>query len=302
MTDHGQRTGGGDPRVLLPQGAGGGVARVGEHRLAGVGHRLVEPLEGLDREEHLAAHLDPCRDRVVLGAGQPVRDVVDRAHVGGDVLAGPAVAAGRGPDQAAVLVEQVDRQPVDLELAEHRGVLDPVAGQPGPPGRQLLVGERVVQAHHRLEVVHRGELGGDGSADLLGRRVGRAQLGELLLELLEAAHPLVEVGVVQRRVVEHVVAPAGVLDLLGQGAVLLAGLGRRDGVGCCIGTCSCGTILPCRPDSPVTHPVTHPVPIRDPSGRARAANRQDRSRGSLMAARTFPDPPRRRGPTPPASS
>ena len=30
-------------------------------RLAGLGHRLVEPLEGLDGQEHLAAHLDQRR-------------------------------------------------------------------------------------------------------------------------------------------------------------------------------------------------------------------------------------------------
>ena len=154
-----------------------------------------------------------------------MRDVVDRADVGGDVLAGAAVAAGGGPDQPAVLVEQVDREPVDLELAEHRRrPSTPSRASRALPARELLVGEGVVEAHHRLEVVHGGELGGDRAADLLRRRVGGAQLGELLLELLQPAHPVVEVGVGQRRVVEHVVAPAGVLDLLGQGAVLLAGL------------------------------------------------------------------------------
>ena len=49
VADHAQRTGGGDLGVLLAQRAGGGVAGVGEHRLAGVDHRLVEPLEGLHR-------------------------------------------------------------------------------------------------------------------------------------------------------------------------------------------------------------------------------------------------------------
>ena len=69
---------------------------------------------------------------------------------------------------------------------------------------------------------------------------GRAQLGEPLLELLQPAHPGVEVGVRQGRVVEHVVAPPGVLDLLGEVPVLLAdlrrggldpGVGRRNGIG-----------------------------------------------------------------------
>ena len=50
--------------------------------------------------------------------------------------------------------------------------------------------------------------------------------GNSLLERLELAQPHVEVGVGQRRVVEHVVAPAGVLDLLGELPVTLARLGR----------------------------------------------------------------------------
>ncbi len=58
--------------------------------------------------------------RELVGAGQPVRHRVDGLHVGGDVLAGAAVAAGERPDQPTVLVEQVDRQAVDLELAQQR--------------------------------------------------------------------------------------------------------------------------------------------------------------------------------------
>ena len=149
-----------------------------------------------------------------------MRDRVDGLDVGRDVLAGDAVAAGERADQPALLVEQVDRQPVDLELAEQRRVLDAVARQPGVPGLELLVGERVVEALHPLQVVDGGELGRDRAADLLGRRVRRAQLGELLLELLEPAQPPVVVGVGQGGVVEHEVAPARLLDLLGEPLVL----------------------------------------------------------------------------------
>ena len=67
VADHAQGAGGGDLGVLLAQRAGRGVAGVGEHRLAGVDHRLVEPLERLDGQEHLAAHLDQRRHRELLG-------------------------------------------------------------------------------------------------------------------------------------------------------------------------------------------------------------------------------------------
>ena len=66
VADHAEGAGGGDLGVLLPQRAGRGVARVGELLLAGLDQRLVEPLEGLDREEHLAAHLDQLRHRELL--------------------------------------------------------------------------------------------------------------------------------------------------------------------------------------------------------------------------------------------
>jgi hypothetical protein len=66
VADHAERPGGGDARVLLAQGPRRGVAGVGEGRLPGLGQRLVEPLEGLDRKEHLPTHLQQLGDREVL--------------------------------------------------------------------------------------------------------------------------------------------------------------------------------------------------------------------------------------------
>ena len=139
-------------------------------------------------QEHLAAHLDQRGHRELVGAGEAVRDRVDGLDVGGDVLAGAPVAAGQRADQPALLVEQVDREPVDLELAEQVGRLDAVAGEPGVPRGQLLEGEGVVEALHPLEVVDGGELRRDRAAHVLGRRVGGAQLRVRLLERLELAH------------------------------------------------------------------------------------------------------------------
>ena len=52
---------------FMPQRPGGGVARVGERRLARLDERGVEVGERLDREEDLAAHLDEVGHRVLLG-------------------------------------------------------------------------------------------------------------------------------------------------------------------------------------------------------------------------------------------
>src|SRR5690606_9241302 len=162
---------------------------------------------------------------------QPVRHVADRAHVVGRVLTGAPVAAGRGAHQAAALVDQAHRQPVDLQLAQ---VVDLGAAglplHPGRPGQQLLLGEDVVQAEHPLQVVHRGELGRVGAPDLLGGRLRDPQLRPLLLELLQPAHELVELGVADGGRVLDVVGELVAADLLGQLLPLVT-----DVVGNCLG-------------------------------------------------------------------
>src|SRR6202012_5815521 len=114
-------------------------------------------------------------------AGQPGRDGGDGADVGRDVLTGAAVTSGGGAGQHAVPVDQVDGEPVDLQLAQG----GPLAAEPrGPvgPAAQVLVGEDVVQAEQPLQVLHRGELGGHVAVHGLGGRVRSAQLRVLLLQ------------------------------------------------------------------------------------------------------------------------
>src|SRR6202171_4933402 len=103
-----------DARVELSDGAGGGVARVGEERLAFSGQLGVQPLKAALRHVDLAANLErPGKLRgdrhsnVYDGYGFDVR-----RHVCADI---PVPACS--PDLvAAVLVEQAHRQPIDLQL------------------------------------------------------------------------------------------------------------------------------------------------------------------------------------------
>ena len=193
----------------MPQRAGGGVARVGERRLAGLGPRGVELLERLGREEHLAAHLDVGRHRVLLGAGQPVRDDLDRADVGGDVLADPAVAAGDAAGQHAVLVRQRDRQAVDLELAQELGLRRrPRGGSGRARTRAPRARTRCRGSSCRSRCSYASNVDDAHAADLLRRRVGRAELGQLLLEALELADQLVVLVVGDDRCVVAVIARA----------------------------------------------------------------------------------------------
>ena len=235
VDQHVQRPRRRDAGVLLPQRPGGAVARVGERRPSRRHEGRVELLEAFDGEEHLAADLDLGR---VTGSLQSVRDALDGLDVVGDVLTGTPVAAGQGPGQPAVLVEQVDREAVDLQLAQVVVVgRVGVAGRPRGPGGQLLGREAVVEAEHPLEVVDGLELGRERRpSDQLGRALRGAQRGVLLLQLVEPPdHPVV-VGVAEGRRVAHVVVElrrervlrdlGPLVERLGRYA---RGLGRRRG-------------------------------------------------------------------------
>ena len=89
--------------------------------------------------------------------------------------------------------------------------------------------EDVVEAEHALEMVVRGELGGEGSADGLGRRVRRDQRRVRVLDALELGEQLVELPVGHDRRVQHVVPELVVADLFGQRGVPVAHLGRDVG-------------------------------------------------------------------------
>ena len=92
---------------------GGGVARVGEGRVARRFAVGVEPLERLAGEVDLAPDL---HQRGVALALQRQREVGDGPEVGGHVLADGAVAAGGAGHEPAPRVGQVDGGAVDLDL------------------------------------------------------------------------------------------------------------------------------------------------------------------------------------------
>ena len=208
--DHGEGALGGLRRVLLAQGTGGGVARVDEGLFPGLDAGLVEGGEVGDREVDLAAHLDACGN----GAGQRVRDRGDRARVGSDVLADVAVAAGGGAHEAAVLVQEVDGQAVDLDLGGHLKVGDAGGlGHAGLPPGELLEGEHIVERHHLGEVADLGEAGVDAAAHAHRGRVGTAQLRVALLDLFDLAVHVVVVRVRKGRRITVVVCGAGLVDL-----------------------------------------------------------------------------------------
>ena len=212
-----QRPLGRDGRVLLAQRAGGGVARIDEEPLAQLGLALVHGLELLDGHVDLAADLE----HVGIGAarlGQLLRHVGDGADVRRHVLAGDAVAAGGRLHERAPLVGQRHGHAVDLGLAREGERLEVevgrLAAQPLAPGPQLVLAERVVEAHHRDAVAHLLEQARRRRAHGVRRRVGCRQRGIVRLELPQLDHEEVVFGVGDLGRIEHVVQLVVVDDLL----------------------------------------------------------------------------------------
>ena len=173
------------------------------------------------------------------GTGRPdadfstARDGGDEAGVVRDVLAHPAVAAGRQRAQAPVDVHRVHGQAVDLQLAQqvrHRpqARLDPVE-----PRLQLLGVEGIVEGVEALQVLHRLEHLRPLAAHGLRRRLPADQVREGLLEFHQLGVQHVVLGVRQRRRVLLVVRHASGVDRVDQ--LRPAGAGRpgrgRDGGG-----------------------------------------------------------------------
>ncbi|GAP61558.1 hypothetical protein AHiyo1_52720, partial [Arthrobacter sp. Hiyo1] len=215
VDEHPQRTLGGFRGVFLAQGAGRGVAGVGQRRLAGLDQRFVEFGECLGRNEDFAPDFHLGR---ISAAAELARDLLDGEHVVGDVLARGAVSARGGTDQLAIAVQQVHCQAVDLQLRQPRNagsrraqLFDRSLGL-ADPRFQLVEREDVLQAVHPLEVLDGGESSRHLAAYFLCGRIVGHELGMQGLELLEAAVQGVELGIRNRRRIFLVVRVAVLAD------------------------------------------------------------------------------------------
>ena len=162
-------------RVLGAHRARGGVARV-DQRL--VGMLLVVGGERRAQHHRLAADLDAAAgvDLVRHAVGQ-------RAHEHGHVVAGRPVAARDRAREPPALVDDRERQAVELGHDDHR-----LAGEAVEERLDLLGLRRLLERQHRPAVADRGVQDGR-RADLLERvRVGREvgvlgdQRAQLVLE------------------------------------------------------------------------------------------------------------------------
>ncbi len=216
---------GGDAAVELAQGAGAGIARIHEGRLALRHATLVQRHEVPALHIDLAAYL---QHRRVLPV-EPLRHVADGADVGGDVLADGTVAAGGAAHQEPVLVAQRAGQAVDLglghEVQRHVRAQPEKAADARDELAHLVLGHGVVEREHRHRVRHLAERLGRGRADPQARAVRKYQLGETLLDCGVAPAQRVVGGIREFGRVALVVEPVVARDLGREPSQLVARLG-----------------------------------------------------------------------------
>src|SRR5690606_419133 len=117
VADHPQPPPRGDRRILLPQRTGRGVPRIRVRRFALRHDRGIERFEILEPEVHLTAHFQQFGYGNLRGGGQLPGYGLDGARVERDILTGAPVPASGAAYQLAVAIHQVQRHPVDLDLA-----------------------------------------------------------------------------------------------------------------------------------------------------------------------------------------
>ena len=210
--------------LKLADGAGRGIARIGENRQALAFAFFIHFLEGGDGHQHFAAHFKIQRDAGFL---QPFfrdgkRNGADGADVERHVFADGAVAASDAANQFAVLVAQGQRHAVELQFAYVIDVFPPAQFvYPPLPVAQFVFAVGVIQREHGRRMLRLHETFAGFAADALGGRIGRDQLGMLGLELFQLVHELIEFSVRDFRIVEHVVAIFVVADFVAEGVDFL---------------------------------------------------------------------------------
>ena len=201
---------GGDPGILLAEGAGGGVAGIGEQGLAPALPLVVQGVEHLFGHEHLAPDDEMLRRTV-----HPQGDGPHGAQVGGHVLPHLAIPPGGPPDEQAVFIFQSHGQAVHFRLhhidgPRHRAL------HPLVKGPHLVKVEHVLKGFQGHPVLHRLKGRQGLSPHPLGGRVGGHRLRVGLLQLLQTAELVVIVVVGHGGLVQHIVLIARPLQLPAQ--------------------------------------------------------------------------------------
>ena len=185
--------------------------------------RSIEALETGLGHEHFTAHFQRRRPAFAV---QLQRNIAHGAHVDANVFARGAIAPGGAAHQQTILIQQADRQAIELRLAavfHRRAATKQIAGRHVEAFVDAAIElahvgffESVAEAEHRNFVTHLSERGQRHAADALGRRVAGDQFRIGRFQRLELVEQAVVLGIGNARLVENVIAIVVLIQLSAQ--------------------------------------------------------------------------------------
>ena len=159
------------------------------------------------------------------------RDAANGSEIGGDIVAGGAVAARCAASEDAFLITEINGEAV------HFGLDDPIeffvrqdALNAIYKFAQFLLRIGVVEAQHRFEMLDRFESLKRLAADALRWRIGRDEIGKLFFQIEKLTIETVIVLVGDGRLGEDIVGMVVLADFVDQLSVARFGFVERHGI------------------------------------------------------------------------
>ena len=209
---------GGHRRIQLAEAACRRVPGIGEFRFPCFRPFFVKTQERGPGHIHLAPHVQQLRHFFPFRHLQPLRDALNGAHIRCNVFANFPVAAGGGPHQPAVFIDQAAGQPVDLRLQHIAYVRARGQQRPHPlvkvPHFFRVI--HVAQAQHGYHVFHLGKAGGHIPAGTPRGGIRRHFVGIQGLDGPEPVGQRVVFRVADLRRVQHIILVFMMPDLHAQ--------------------------------------------------------------------------------------
>ena len=219
-----QPSSGGNARLQLSNGAGGGISWVGEQRETILFSLLVHFLESSNRHQHFASHLEVRGDTRLLERvlRDRKRDGPHGADIQSYIFALTAIASRYAANQLSAFAVKGQGHTVQLQFANIFDFLLPTQVMDTAfPIAQLVFAIGVVEREHGGGMPDLQEAFARFSAYALTGRVGGYQIRVLSFQLDKLVHQLIEFCVGNLRIIEYVIAVLVMTDLLTQAFNLL---------------------------------------------------------------------------------
>ena len=201
-------------RVELAQRTGGGIARVGKFLIAFFPLLAIELFEVRLEDQDFTPHF---KQLWRIHRMKPQRNGLDRAQIGGHILAGVAVASRRTLNQDPVFIDQANRQAVEFGVHRifHLFDTEPLPHAP-VECRHFFILERIVEGKHGHSVGQLGKFGEGRGANAPGGGIGRGKQRMFRLQSLQFAEQLVILGIRDFRLIQNVIQVVVPLDFPAQ--------------------------------------------------------------------------------------